>query len=64
MSTSFDYNGNNGGASFKARHKDWRQYRMVGDFLKWGVESFGEILFCLNKNIPMRQHLRDLTGRR
>jgi hypothetical protein len=53
---SFDYNEQNGGISFKTCHKDWRQYQMVQDFLKWGIESFGESLFCLKEYAPTHQH--------
>jgi hypothetical protein len=62
ISNSFDYNDKNGGTSFKACHKNWRQYRMVEDFSKWGAQSFGESLFCLKKIALKRQHFRDLTG--
>jgi hypothetical protein len=46
---SFDYNDKNGGTSFKARHRNWRQHEIMDDFIKWGAESFGESLFCLKK---------------
>jgi hypothetical protein len=64
QSNSFDYNENNGGTSFKARHPDWRQDPMMNDLLKWGAESFGESLFRLKKFALMRRHFRDLIGRR
>ena len=61
---SFDYNDNNGGTSFKARHKNWGQYEIMDDFRTWGAESFGESSFCLNKNMLTRQHFRGFIDRR
>ena len=63
-SNSFDYNDKNGGTSFQARHKDWKQTQIMEDFFKWGAESFGESLSCLKENALMRQHFRGLAGRR
>ena len=54
ISNSFDYNDANGGPSFKARHKDWRQYQIMEDFSKWGAESFSESTFRLKENTLMR----------
>ncbi len=58
ISNSFDYNDQNGGMSFKARHKNWRQYKMLEDFSKWGAKSLGESVFCLKENGLMHQHFR------
>jgi hypothetical protein len=41
LSCSFDFNKELGGASFKARHKDWQRNAMIEDFSKWTLESFG-----------------------
>jgi hypothetical protein len=39
---SFDFNRElGGGASFKARHKDWQEDSMIADFSRWTMESFG-----------------------
>jgi hypothetical protein len=61
---SFDYNDQNGGTSFKARHPNWRRAEIMDDFAKWGAESFGGSLFCLKRNALTQQHLRDLSGQR
>jgi hypothetical protein len=61
ISNSFDYNKHNGGTSFKACHKNWRQDSMIDDFQKWGIKSFGESLFCLKENTLMHWHFRGLT---
>jgi hypothetical protein len=63
ISNSFDYNDKNGGTSFKASHKNWRESQLVDDFTKWGAESFGRNLFSLKKSALMRQHFRGLTNR-
>jgi hypothetical protein len=52
FSNSFDYNDANGGTSFKACHKEWRQYQMMDDFSKWGVQSFSESKFHLEEKYP------------
>ena len=39
---SFDYNHKNGGRSFKADHKNWRESEMMKDFLVWSLEQLGE----------------------
>jgi hypothetical protein len=49
VSNSFDYNRENGGTSFKARHKNWETYPMMEDFAAWGAQSFGEGLFMLKE---------------
>jgi len=43
VSNSFDYNRENGGTSFKARHKNWETNPMIEDFAVWGAQSFGEV---------------------
>jgi hypothetical protein len=64
LSNSFDYNDKNGGTSFKARHPNWRQNKMMEDFAKWGAESFGESSFCLKENVLICQRFRGLVDRR
>jgi len=64
VSNSFDYNRENGGTSFKARHKNWEMYPMMEDFAVWGAQSFGEGLFRLKENALMYQHFRGLTDQR
>ena len=36
-----DYNEDSGGVSFKDRHPDWRDDKLVKDFLVWSSECFG-----------------------
>jgi hypothetical protein len=60
ISNSFDYNDKNGGTSFWARHRNWRQHELLTDFQKWGAESFGKSLFCLEENALMCQDFRGL----
>jgi len=60
ISNSFDYNDKNGGTSFRACHRNWRQHEIIIDFQKWGAKSFGKRLFCLEENALMCQDFRGL----
>jgi hypothetical protein len=51
VSNSFDYNHENGGTSFRARHKNWEMYPIIDNFSVWGAESFGEGLFRLKEMV-------------
>ena len=61
ISNSFDYNGTNTETSFKASHNDWREYKMVKDFRKWGADAFGKSFFSFNENMLTRPHFRGPT---
>ena len=63
ISNSFDYNNQNGVTSFKAGHREWKQYQMIDDFSKWGAETFGKSSLCLMENVLIRQHFRDISAR-
>ena len=62
ISNSFDYNNLNSTKSFKACHRDWKQYQMVDDFSKWGAESFGKSSLCLKENKLIWQYFRGTSA--
>ena len=57
--SSFDFNEENSGTSFKARHDNWLRDPMMRDFSKWSAESFGKWTFCVKKNALMNRHFRE-----
>jgi hypothetical protein len=49
ISNRYDFTDENGGMSFKASYEDWKEYKMLRDFSRWGAEFFSKSSFYLKK---------------